>query len=90
MQFAIHKSEQRYLRHFTFADKNSIVGAQPKGWNVKVRKVIRAKNILLFAIELCAILCLKRDEDKQEHQPGPPSVDDAYEVKLPGKKDWNK
>ena len=52
--------------------------------------MIRAKNILFFAIEFPAIFGLKRDEDQQEQQSGPPSVDDPNEWKLFWKQNRNK
>ena len=52
--------------------------------------MIRAKNILFFAIEFPAIFRLKGDENKKEQQSGPPPVDDPNQRKLFWKQNWYK
>ena len=86
MEFTIHIAEQRDFLDLVLADKNGVEMIQPGGGNIDVRKMVRTKDILFFAIEFAAILNPERDENKKKQQPCPPAVNDTGKFELAWKK----
>jgi len=82
VQPAVHEPEKWNIFHVVLSHKHRIVFVQGGRWDIQVRAMVRAKNVLPFRIELFFIDNFKwyADEDKQTLCP--PSVEDSYELKF--------
>jgi hypothetical protein len=82
VQIPVHEAEEGNNLHVIFSYKNCIERIQSHGGNIEIGEMVRAKNVLLFWIELYLILNRewKRYQCKQRSRP--PPVKNTYELVL--------